>query len=302
MNHKKQIAFSSLEDLVELAHEFNQPISWVIKQYQSQLFESSIESIENQMEKHIQIMEDSVEEGVNNPKRSLGGLIGGEGKKLNEYVQNQGALMGPLGGKAVARSLAVSEVNASMGKVVASPTAGACGILPGVLLTVFEQQNQLPKEKLHDAFFTASGIGIVVSMRATLAGAEGGCQAECGVGGAMAAGGAVELLGGSPEMVTNAVAIALKGVMGLVCDPVAGLVEVPCQKRNASSVSVALSSADMALSGIESTIPADEVIDVMYEVGKSIPPALRETAEGGLATSPTGEKISQQYQESMKEK
>ncbi|ACB86401.1 L-serine ammonia-lyase, iron-sulfur-dependent, subunit alpha [Natranaerobius thermophilus] len=286
----KDFEFNSLRTLKDLANQHNKNISWIVKHYEAQTAQQDVKKLEKLMDDRIRIMEDSVTKGIEDPKRSLGGLIGGEGNKMTQYIEQNTPLMGSLGGLALSRALAVSEVNASMGKIVASPTAGACGILPGVLLTVSEHKN-LSRKQLIDGFFTASGIGMVVAEKATVAGAEGGCQAECGVGGAMAAGAAVELMGGSPEMVLNAVAISLKGVLGLVCDPVGGLVEVPCQKRNTMAVSQALASADMALADIKSVIPADEVIEAMYDIGKSLPPTLRETAEGGLAITPTGQKI-----------
>ncbi len=285
-----EVEFNTLTELANLSLTYQVPISELIKKYENQNSELEITVLETEMDKHLTVMQESIAQGLQNPQTSLGGLIGGEGKQLEEYMVKNTPVSGNLTSKALARALAVSEVNASMGKVVASPTAGACGIIPGVLITIGEERN-CDNREICNAMFTASGVGIVVSEHATLAGAEGGCQAECGVGSAMAAAGAVEMLGGTPEQVLNAVAISLKGILGLVCDPVAGLVEVPCQKRNTMAVAQALTSIDMALAGIPSVIPADEVISAMYEIGKSIPPALRETAEGGLATTPTGQQI-----------
>jgi L-serine dehydratase len=186
----------------------------------------------------------------------------------------------------MARALSGSEVNASMGRICAAPTAGASGILPAVLLGVAEQYG-LPEQALLDAMLTSSGIGILIDLGATLSGARGGCQAECGASAAMAAAAAVELMGGTPAQALHAAAIALKNVMGLVCDPIAGLVECPCAKRNASGAANAMLSADLALAGIKSAIPLDEVIAAMARVGRMLPSALRETSAGGIAATPT---------------
>jgi len=191
---------------------------------------------------------------------------------------------------AIAYALAVAEVNASMGRIVAAPTAGSCGVLPGVLFSVGEIRGADDSE-LVDALFAAGGVGAVIARSSTLAGAAGGCQAECGAAAAMAAAAAVQIAGGAPEQCANGVALAFKGLLGLVCDPVAGLVEVPCIKRNATSVAVALAAADMALAGIRSVIPADEVIQAMGAIGRELPASLRETALGGLAATPTGKRI-----------
>ena len=187
------------------------------------------------------------------------------------------------------KAIAVSENNARMGRIVAAPTAGSCGIIPAVLITIAEEYN-IPERKVIMALFTSAAIGMVIANRASISGAEGGCQAECGSASAMAACAAVEMMGGTPKMVSNACAIALKSVLGLVCDPVGGLVEVPCIKRNASGAANALTAAEMALAGVESVIPADEVIDAMRSIGNLMPGVLKETAEGGLAATPTAKK------------
>ncbi|MEG0470298.1 MAG: L-serine ammonia-lyase, iron-sulfur-dependent, subunit alpha, partial [Longicatena sp.] len=180
-----------------------------------------------------------------------------------------------------------SEVNASMNRIVACPTAGSCGIVPAALLSTARKYNKTT-EDLIDALFTASGIGLIIGAKATLSGAEGGCQAECGSAAAMGAGAIVELMGGTPRMAFHAAAMAFKNILGLVCDPVAGLVEIPCIKRNASGTVNAITCADLALAGIESYIPFEEVVDAMYDIGKNMSVELRETALGGLATTPTG--------------
>ena len=189
-------------------------------------------------------------------------------------------------GKAAVRAMAVAECNACMGRIVAAPTAGSCGILPAALLTMQEDRG-LSDEALVDALFTAAAVGAVIAQRASVSGAEGGCQAECGSAAAMTAAALVELAGGTPEMSSAACGLALMNSMGLVCDPVAGLVEVPCVYRNVGSVANAMTAADMALAGIAAPIPTDEIIDAMKEVGDMLPACLRETGEGGVAACPS---------------
>ncbi len=238
------------------------------------------------MQNRLHVMQHAVEAGVNPDLRSASGLTGGDGGRMLNYSKT-GGICGSFFNGAITKAIAVAEYNASMGKIVAAPTAGSCGILPAAILSFMEQKN-LPEKEAIMALFTAGGIGIVIAKNATISGAEGGCQAECGSAAAMAAGALTEMAGGSPDMVAHACAIALKNELGLVCDPVAGLVEVPCIKRNAAGVSIALMASEMALAGIESKIPVDEVILSMKEIGASMPCSLRETALGGLASTPTG--------------
>ena len=203
------------------------------------------------------------------------------------------SLTGSFLSGALYRALAVSELNAAMGRIVAAPTAGSCGILPAALLTM-QEEKQIPERDCVMSLFTASAVGMVIANNASLAGAQGGCQAECGSAAAMAAAAIVELAGGTPKMVEQAIAIAIKNILGLVCDPVAGLVEIPCIKRNASGVAGAFVAAELALAGIESAIPADEVIWTMKKVGDAMSSSLKETAEGGLAATPTGRRLHEQ--------
>ena len=223
-------------------------------------------------------------------KRSASGLTGGDAYKMNEALLGGNTIAGPFFGKAMVKAIAVAQTNACMGRIVASPTAGSCGILPAALLTLQEERN-IPDRDLVMALFTASAIGIVIATNASVAGAAGGCQAECGAASAMAAAALVELCGGTPKQAEHACAIALKNILGLACDPVAGLVEIPCIKRNAGGVGNALVAAELALAGVESHIPADEVIVAMKKVGDMMSPTLKETAEGGLAVTPTGKKL-----------
>ena len=226
-------------------------------------------------------------------RRSLSGLAGGQGKLMHEYAAKD-----PIGGEflaqVIAEALSMGESNACMRRVVAAPTAGACGVMPAVLIPLYWREN-LSEEKMLEAMFTASGIGAVIAFRASISGAAGGCQAEIGSASAMAAGALVHLRGGGAEQICHAVAMALKNLMGLVCDPVAGLVEVPCVKRNVMGAVNALSCADMALAGLDVGIPCGEVIDAMGAVGRVMPSALRETGQGGLAATPTGRRIAERH-------
>ena len=225
-------------------------------------------------------------------RRSRSGLVGGQAVKMREYAERTRTIGGDFTAQVIAEALAMGESNACMRRIVAAPTAGACGVMPAVLVPLYRQGKYTEDHMVH-AMFVASGIGAVIAYRACISGAAGGCQAEIGSASAMAAGALVTLRGGSAEQVGHAVAMALKNLLGLVCDPVAGLVEVPCVKRNVIGAMNAIASADMALAGIESRIPVDEVIDAMGDVGRRLPVEFRETALGGLAVTPTGREISQ---------
>ena len=226
-------------------------------------------------------------------ERSRSGLVGGDGAKMRRYAESGSGLCGAYLREVVTTALSVGESNACMRKIVAAPTAGACGVLPAVLVPLY-QAGMVSEEQIIQALYTASGIGAVISYRACIAGAAGGCQAEIGTASAMAAGALASIQGGTAAQIGHAVAMALKNLLGLVCDPVAGLVEVPCVKRNVVGAVNAVSCADMAMAGIESRIPVDEVIDCMGDVGRRIPMELRETALGGLAVTPTGRAIKEQ--------
>ncbi|MDR3583851.1 MAG: L-serine ammonia-lyase, iron-sulfur-dependent, subunit alpha [Desulfosporosinus sp.] len=278
------------EDWVIEAETKGLKISEVILQNQMEELEQSEQALFQRMSKNLKVMRESVAAGLSGERRSLSGLVGGDAAKVEGRRKKGESLVGELMSGAIARALAVAEVNACMGKIVAAPTAGSCGVLPAVLLTV-EEVLKVSEHELLLAFFTAAGLGMIIAERANVSGAEGGCQAEIGSAVAMAAAAAVELGGGSPRATAEAAAIAMKSMLGLVCDPVAGLVEVPCVKRNATGASIALAAAEMALSGVRSAIPIDEVIDAMGEIGKQMPCALKETAQGGLAMTLTGRRI-----------
>ena len=223
-------------------------------------------------------------------RRSASGLVGGQGEQMRAYAASGDPISGSFAAEVIAEALCMGESNACMRRIVAAPTAGACGVMPAVLIPLYRRDN-IPEEKMLEAMFVASGIGAVIAYRACIAGASGGCQAEIGSASALAAGALVTLRGGTPEQVCHAVAMALKNLLGLVCDPIAGLVEVPCVKRNVIGAMNAMAAADMALAGIESRIPVDEVIDAMGDVGRRLPVEFRETALGGLAVTPTGKAV-----------
>ncbi|MBB6216183.1 L-serine dehydratase [Anaerosolibacter carboniphilus] len=250
----------------------------------------SKEEIMGYMKGNLEIMKSAIKRGLQEDIKSVSGLVGGDAKRLRKYYETNKTLAGEQMNKAVASAMAVLEVNASMGQIVAAPTAGSSGILPGVLISAGQDFN-LDDEQIVQGLFTAAAIGYIITRNATVAGAEGGCQAETGAAAAMAAAALVEMMGGTPEQALHGASMTIKNILGLVCDPIAGLVEAPCVKRNAIGAANAYISADMALAGIQSIIPFDEVVDAMYKVGKSIPCALRETALGGLAATPTGKKI-----------
>lgn len=284
--------FTKISELLAIAAESQQPLSEIVWQYEAEHSQRPPQEVWNEMRTALTVMREAVQTGLRQTAKSFSGLVGGDANRLAKWLAENACLGGIASGRAAAYALAVSEVNANMGKVVACPTAGSCGILPGAMLAAAECLNS-DEDTLVRGMFTAAGIGMIIAENASIAGAIGGCQAECGSAAAMAAGAVVEIAGGTPKQVGEALALALKNLLGLVCDPVAGLVEVPCVKRNAFGAAHALLAAEMALAGIESVIPADEVIDAMHQIGLSIPRSLRETSEGGLAKTPTAKLITE---------
>ncbi|TKH02617.1 L-serine ammonia-lyase, iron-sulfur-dependent, subunit alpha, partial [Peribacillus simplex] len=252
----------------------------------------SREQIIEKMDRNLTVMEQAVERGLKGVQ-SVTGLTGGDAVLLQNYIKSGKALAGNLLLDAVSKAVATNEVNAAMGMICATPTAGSAGVVPGTLFAVKEKLNPTRSEMI-EFLFTSAAFGFVVANNASISGAAGGCQAEVGSASGMAAAAIVELAGGTPSQAAEAMAITLKNMLGLVCDPVAGLVEVPCVKRNAMGASNAITAADMALAGITSRIPCDEVIDAMYKIGLTMPVALRETAEGGLAATPTGRRLAKE--------
>ena len=278
--------FTSGKELLTICNEKNLLISEVMIEREISQFDLTKKEIFNKMDETRTVMEESIENGKKDSKLSFTGLIGGEAKMLHEYSLKYNTISGKSVLTGVINALSVMEENSKMGKIVAAPTAGSSGILPATIISTAKRFN-ISNQKINEALFTASAIGYIITKNATVSGAEGGCQAETGSASAMAAGALVELLGGNPTQSLSAASFTLKNVLGLVCDPVAGLVELPCAKRNALGVSNAMLSADMALAGIETKIPFDEVVEAMYKVGKKMHPDLKETAEGGIAATKT---------------
>ncbi len=278
--------FRNVAELVEIAEKENIKISDIMIRQEMEVTERSFEEIFEQMDRNLVVMEEAIERGIKGV-RSVTGLTGGDAVLLQNYIKSGKSLAGEFHLDAVSKAIATNEVNAAMGTICATPTAGSAGVVPGTLFALKHKVNPT-REQMVRYLFTSGAFGLVVANNASISGAAGGCQAEVGSATGMAAAAIVELMGGSPKQSAHAMAIALKNMLGLVCDPVAGLVEVPCVKRNAMGASNAIIAADMALAGIESRIPCDEVIDAMYKIGQTMSRDLKETAGGGLAATPTG--------------
>lgn len=274
--------FKSAKELLTLCKEHDMPISAVMRTRECTLGETDEAGVDARMARAWDIMRTSAHEPLTTPLRSMGGLIGGESRKLNEHCAASRSILGPVLARATAYAMAVLEVNASMGLIVAAPTAGSAGVVPGVLLALQEERG-FSDETMIRTLFNAGAVGYLAMRNATVAGAVGGCQAEVGVAGAMAASAAVELLDGTPEQCLDAATTVLMNMLGLVCDPVGGLVEYPCQNRNAAGAANALVAAELALSGVRQHIPFDKMLETMYAVGQRMPAELRETALGGCA-------------------
>ena len=278
--------FKNAQELLTPCEEKNLPISEIMRIREIELGETTAETVKEKMTRVLEIMKEAARSPIHKPVASMGGLIGGESRKLSLHAQQKKELCGDLLQKAITYAMATLETNASMGLIVASPTAGSAGIVPGLMLAMQEHYH-FSDAKIIQALFNASAIGYLAMRNATVAGAVGGCQAEVGVASAMAASAAVELMGGTPEECTYAASTVLMNMLGLVCDPVGGLVEYPCQNRNAAGVANAVIAAEMALAGIRQLIPLDEMIQTMFAVGRKLPAELRETAMGGCAVTPS---------------
>ena len=278
--------FKNAKELLTLCQDHQLPISEIMRQREIIVGETTDESVNSRMARVLEIMKDAAFSPVKTPVKSIGGLIGGEAQKLSRHLASGKGICGNVLEKAITYAMATLETNASMGLIVASPTAGSAGIVPGLLLALQEVYD-FSDEDIQKALFNAGAIGDLAMRNATVAGAVGGCQAETGVAAAMAASAATELMGGTPLQCTYAASTVLMNMLGLVCDPVGGLVEYPCQNRNASGVAIALVAAEMSLAGITQLIPLDEMITIMFTVGKKLPAELRETALGGCATAPS---------------
>ena len=278
--------FKSSVELLELCRQTLCPISEVMRRRECELGETTRDQVDHRMAKVLEIMRASAALPLKKPSKSMGGLIGGESKKLYDHAARGKAICGDILQRAMTYAMGVAEVNASMGLIVAAPTAGSAGIVPGLLLAL-QDCYKISDDRLVDALFNAGAVGYLAMRNATVAGAVGGCQAEVGVAAAMAASATVELMGGTPEQCMDAGSTVLMNLLGLVCDPVGGLVEYPCQNRNAAGVANALIAAELSLSGVKQLIPFDEMLETMYAVGRRIPIELRETALGGCAVTPS---------------
>lgn len=283
------MALDSMKEIFERSARENIPFWEIVLQYDMEERQVSRQASMAKMLLTWQAIQDAAD-SYTGTQRSVSGLVGGDGLKMRLYARRGESIGGEFMDEVIVQAISMAESNACMRRIVAAPTAGSCGVVPAVLLPLCEREHYTQHELL-EALYVGSGIGAVIAYRASISGAAGGCQAEIGTASAMAAGALVSLRGGTNEQIGHAVAMALKNLMGLVCDPVAGLVEVPCVKRNVIGAVNAISAADMALAGIESRIPVDEVIDAMGEVGRRMPVEFRETALGGLAATPTGKAV-----------
>ena len=282
------IQFNTVAELVKLAEEKELPIHDIVIAREMHDTQRPKQAILNEMQHNWEVMQASIERGIENEERSVSGLTGGDAEKI--YEHREGGYLGTAALSAAAYAVGVSEVNAVMGRIVACPTAGSCGIVPAALYAAREQRH-VTDDAIVGALFTAAGIGMVIDQNASIAGAEGGCQAECGAAAGMAAAALVELADGTPAQIANACALAIKNLLGLACYPVAGLVEVPCVKLTGFCTVHAMLAADMTLAGVQSVIPVDDVILALDTIGRSMPRSIRETAEGGLAATPSGKAL-----------
>ena len=284
--------YESIEDLLTECKSRDVPLWQPVLENECRLTECSPEDVWEELKKRYNVMKTSALRALEAPQKTVGNLVSGLASVQAAYACRE-TICGSFLNRVMAMALSGSEVNAAMGRICAAPTAGSCGIIPAVLIGLQEEYG-LPEKTVLEGLLTASGAGAVIVRNATVSGAEGGCQAECGAAAAMAAAAAVQMRGGTPEQSAHALALALMNCMGLVCDPVAGLVQVPCAQRNASQAVNALLSADLALGGMVSPVHPDQVVEAMYRVGRMLPSELKETAQGGLAAEPDAKKIEQE--------
>lgn len=286
--------YTSAKSMMDACKEQNKTIYELQLDQEMEASDMTKDEIYDYLRKTYEIMKKSANAGLAEPITSMSGMTGKNAFKVNDYSMNSKSISGALITKAMARALSTSEVNASMGRIVAAPTAGASGILPATLVTM-QDEFDYSDEEIFNALLTASAVGEIIAVNATISGAEGGCQAECGAAAAMAAAAIIELRGGSIDDIFTAASFALKNIMGLICDPVCGLVEYPCNLRNASGVVNAIISADLTLAGVEALIPFDETVGAMGNVGKELPVSLKETAIGGIAGTETAQRLYEEF-------
>lgn len=286
--------YTSAKSMMDACKEQNKTIYELQLDQEMEASDMTKDEIYDYLRKTYEIMKKSANAGLTEPITSMSGMTGKNAFKVNDYSMNSKSISGSFITKAMARALSTSEVNASMGRIVAAPTAGASGILPATLVTM-QDEFDYSDEEIFNALLTASAVGEIIAVNATISGAEGGCQAECGAAAAMAAATIIELRGGSIDDIFTAASFALKNIMGLICDPVCGLVEYPCNLRNASGVVNAIISADLTLAGVEALIPFDETVGAMGNVGKELPVSLKETAIGGIAGTETAQRLYEEF-------
>ena len=286
--------YTSAKSMMDACKEQNKTIYELQLDQEMEASDMTKDEIYDYLRKTYEIMKKSANAGLAEHITSMSGMTGKNAFKVNDYSMNSKSISGSLITKAMARALSTSEVNASMGRIVAAPTAGASGILPATLVTM-QDEFDYSDEEIFNALLTASAVGEIIAVNATISGAEGGCQAECGAAAAMAAAAIIELRGGSINDIFTAASFALKNIMGLICDPVCGLVEYPCNLRNASGVVNAIISADLTLAGVEALIPFDETVGAMGNVGKELPVSLKETAIGGIAGTETAQRLYEEF-------
>lgn len=286
---------NTFEKLLIVCKEENKQIYEIMQDKEAFDFETTIEKVREKTYKTLEAMKSAIKNGMLSSEKSLSGLCGDDCAKLKTRYDNKRSLFGKTFEKITCYALATIEENLRMNKIAACPTAGSCGIVPAVIIALSEEYN-LTKEDEINALITAGTVGYIISTKIAMAGAVAGCQAECGVASAMAAASAVQIMGGTVEQIINSAALALKNVLGLTCDPVSGLVEIPCVKRNAFLAVHAMTSAELSLAGIETKIPPDEVVDAMVQTGQLMSPLLKETSKGGLAVTKTGMLINKKLQ------
>lgn len=285
-------SINTFKELAEVCQENNKQIYEVTQKYEAELADITEKDIRQIVKKSLDAMKESIKNGLQSKEMSISGMCGDDCDRLQKKYQTEGAIFGKTFEKITTYALATIEENLRMGKIAACPTAGSCAIVPSVLIGVSEDFN-ISEEDQINALITAGTIGRIISTKVALAGAVAGCQAECGVASAMAAGALTQMRGGSISQILNAVALAMKNLLGLTCDPVCGLVEIPCVKRNPFLAIHSVTASELALAGVESKIPLDEVIDALEQTGKLMSPLLKESSQAGLATTKTALKLKQ---------
>lgn len=291
-----EYSINTFEKLISTCTNENKEIYEIMQEKEAYDFEISINEVRSKVLRNIKVMKEAITKGLNSTEKSISGLCGDDCRKLSEKYNKQGALFGKLYEKITKYALATMEENLRMNRIAACPTAGSCGIVPAVIIALSEELG-LTEDKEINALITAGAIGLIISTKVPMAGAVAGCQAECGTASAMSAGACVHIMGGNVKQIINASALALKNVLGLTCDPVGGLVEIPCVKRNVFLAIHAVTAAELALADIESKIPPDEIVDAMLQTGQLMSPLLKETSLGGLATTKSGLYIIEKFKE-----